>query len=431
MASENNMSCARVKTYTASKIGAIERHNERKNNDYGNVNVDPERIPMNVHFKNPGDESYMDILLSMEESGEISRRGLKADAVLFDEIVFDVNTMYFETNGGYEYAKRFYQEAYRYACSKYGERNIVTAVMHADEINKAATDELGHPVYHYHMHLVAMPTVKKEILWTKRCKDPKLVGTVKETVTQISHSKMWASTEPLLDENGKQVFRKNGKPKFRPSYSVLQDEFFLHMNEHGFVGFSRGKEGSTAEHLSSLEYQIRKDRERLEQIQQNVKEAQHDFQFAEEIDKTLEEIDGTGKRNPLTKKVSLSEEEYDELTALAKEAVTGREVIADLSRSKEAYRKDYFYFKGCYEELKKKYDALKEKCKPFLDALEHFPDVARKFIETVRDLFAKRDAAEKAERERIRAEKEKEAAAKKQAALERRMKNRSRGSRER
>ena len=90
MASENNMSCARVKTYTASKIGAIERHNERKNNDYGNVNVDPERIPMNVHFKDPGDKSYMDILLAMEESGEISRRGLKADAVLFDEIVFDV-----------------------------------------------------------------------------------------------------------------------------------------------------------------------------------------------------------------------------------------------------------------------------------------------------------------------------------------------------
>ena len=431
MANENNMSCARVKTYTASKIGAIERHNERKNNDYGNVNVDPERIPMNVHFKDPGDESYMDILLSMEESGEISRRGLKADAALFDEIVFDVNTMYFETNGGYEYAKRFYQEAYRYACKKYGERNIITAVMHADEINKTATDELGYPVYHYHMHLVAMPTVKKEILWTKRCKDPKLIGTVKETVTQISHSKMWASTEPLLDENGKQVFRKNGKPKFRPSYSVLQDEFFVHMNEHGFVGFSRGKEGSGTEHLSSLEYQIRKDRERLDAIKQKTKDAEHDFMFAEEVNKKVEEIDGIGKLNRLTGNYTLSKDEYDEVTALAKEGVTGRALIADLFRSKDAYKRDADYYESCYVDLKRKYNTLKEKCKPFLDALEHFPDVARKFIETVRDLFAKRDAAEKAERERIRAEKEKEAAAKKQAALERRMKSRNRGSRER
>ena len=88
------------------------------------------------------------------------------------------------------------------------------------------------------------------------------------------------------------------------------------------------------------------------------------------------------------------------------------------------------YYEGCYSDLKRKYNSLKEKCKPFLDALEHFPDVALKFIETVRDLFAKRDAAEKAERERIRAEKEKEAAAKKQAAMERR-KNRNRGNRER
>ena len=105
MASENNMSCARVKTYTASKIGAIERHNERKNNDYGNVNVDPERIPMNVHFKSPGDKAYMQILKDMEAEGKVSRRGLRADAVLFDEVIFDVNTMYFEDRGGYEYAK--------------------------------------------------------------------------------------------------------------------------------------------------------------------------------------------------------------------------------------------------------------------------------------------------------------------------------------
>lgn len=428
-AEKSNMSCARVKTYTAGKIGACERHNERKNSDYGNVNVEPERIPMNVHFKSPGERSYMDILLEMEVTGEISRRGLKADAKLFDEIVFDVNTMYFEEWGGYDYAKKFYEEAYRFARKKYGERNIISAVMHADEINKAATEKLGYPVYHYHMHLVAMPVVEKKVHYSKRCKDPALVGTVKEIVHQISHSKMWASTEPLLDENGKQVFRANGKPKYRASYSVLQDEFFAHMTEHGFVGFTRGKEGSTTEHLSSLEYQIQKDKERLEQIRRNVKDAEHDFQFAEEIDKSLEEIKGTGKRNPLTKKVSLSEEEYDDLTALAKEAVTGREVISDLVRSKEYYEREYSYFKRCYEDLKKSYDNLKEKCRPFLEAMEHFPDAVHKFVDTVRDLFAKREAEEKKESNRIRAEKEKLAAKKQQDKVTRRRKTPDRDSR--
>ena len=55
-------SCARVEQYTASTVSNIERHNERKNGNYGNVNVDPERIPLNIHFKSPGDKSYMDIL---------------------------------------------------------------------------------------------------------------------------------------------------------------------------------------------------------------------------------------------------------------------------------------------------------------------------------------------------------------------------------
>lgn len=94
------MSCARVQTYTAAKISAAEKHNERKNSDYSNINVVPERLPMNVHFKSPGDKTYMRILKDMEAEGKVSRRGLRADAVLFDEIIFDVNTMYFEERGG-------------------------------------------------------------------------------------------------------------------------------------------------------------------------------------------------------------------------------------------------------------------------------------------------------------------------------------------
>lgn len=84
-------SCARVEQYTTCTIGSIERHNERKNGDYGNINVDPKRIPLNTHFKSPGDQSYMDILRDKEASGEISRRGLRADATVFDEMVLDIN----------------------------------------------------------------------------------------------------------------------------------------------------------------------------------------------------------------------------------------------------------------------------------------------------------------------------------------------------
>lgn len=105
-----DMSCARVKKYTASDVSKAERHNERKNETYENMNVIVERIPFNVHFKKPTAPTYMEQLKQMETDGQVSLRGLRKDATLFNEIVIDVNTMYFERNGGYEYAKQFYEE---------------------------------------------------------------------------------------------------------------------------------------------------------------------------------------------------------------------------------------------------------------------------------------------------------------------------------
>lgn len=223
-----DMSCARVKQCSAASIGATERHNERLNTDYANVNVVQERIPLNVHYRSPP-SSYMDTLRTMEAAGTVSTRGLRKDATLFDEIIIDVNTMYFERNGGYEYAKKFYEEAYHFLEKKFGSEYVVAAVMHADEINKAATSDLGKDVYHYHLHAVVIPVVDKDILWSKRCKDPALRGTVRETIHQVSHSKKWASNIPLKDEQGQPVLRSNGKPKYRPSYSILQDELVAHI----------------------------------------------------------------------------------------------------------------------------------------------------------------------------------------------------------
>ena len=45
-----DMSCARVKQYKSSDIGAAERHNERKNESYDNINVVLERIPPQCPF---------------------------------------------------------------------------------------------------------------------------------------------------------------------------------------------------------------------------------------------------------------------------------------------------------------------------------------------------------------------------------------------
>ena len=81
-----DMSCARVKKYTASDVSKAERHNERKNETYENINVIEERIPYNVHFKKPFAPTYMEQLKQMEADGMVSLRGLRKDATLFNEI---------------------------------------------------------------------------------------------------------------------------------------------------------------------------------------------------------------------------------------------------------------------------------------------------------------------------------------------------------
>ena len=81
-----DMSCARVKKYTASDVSKAERHNERKNETYENMNVIEERIPYNVHFKKPFAPTYMEQLKQMETDGMVSLRGVRKDATLFNEI---------------------------------------------------------------------------------------------------------------------------------------------------------------------------------------------------------------------------------------------------------------------------------------------------------------------------------------------------------
>ena len=89
-----NYSVARVVQYTTADIGKSERHIERKNESYENMNVDLSRTPLNVHFRGCGELTYNTRLDELVAAGAVSLRGLKKDAKVFDEMIFDVNTAY-------------------------------------------------------------------------------------------------------------------------------------------------------------------------------------------------------------------------------------------------------------------------------------------------------------------------------------------------
>ena len=278
----------------SAAIEGAQAHNERQKEIYSNPDIVPERTPFNIHFKEPTG-TYEEMFAEMEHQKVISTWGQKPDSTRFCELIFDVNSAYFYNHGGYEFAKQFYADAYEAAVKIVGgEQFILSAVMHADERNRAMSEALGEDVYHYHLHVVYVPVVEKQILWSKRCKDPALVGTVKETVIQVSRSKKWDSKQ-MVDGNGEPMLTASGKKLLKKSYSVLQDDFYEHMIEAGYTNLQRGERGSTEEHLTVTQFKVKQERQRLAAITEERLEAAEalDRLGAEELQKRkeLEKLD--------------------------------------------------------------------------------------------------------------------------------------------
>ena len=365
---------ARNVNLTAAKIGNAQRHNEREKESYTNPDIIPERTPQNIHFKKPT-AGYAEMFAQMEKDGVISTRGLKTDANLYGELIFDVNSAYFYNHGGYEFAKRFYEDAYKAAIEIVGgEEYILSAVMHADERNRAMSEALGQDVFHYHLHVVYVPVVEKQILWSKRCKDKSLVGTVKETIMQVSSSKKWLS-KPALDEQGAPILQKNGKPVLRKSYSVLQDDFFQAMRNAGYSDVKRGERGSSEEHLTVTQFKVEREQERLEQL---TAQTQQKEQQAASLEKKIENI----KKQqiavqkveqiephavPFSSKVMLDRSEYENLAAAVKKLYVQERKESKLQKALDSANKLIDEFKVQIASLKAelfKYTSVRTKLNP-------------------------------------------------------------------
>ena len=353
-------------------VSKTQGHNEREKESYSNQDIVPERTPMNVHFKTPT-AGYTEMFEQMVADGTISTRGLKADADKFGELVFDVNSAYFYNHGGYDFAKQFYEDAYKAAVKIVGgEQYILSAVMHADERNRAMSDALGQDVYHYHLHVVYVPVVEKEIKWTRRCKDPSLVGTVKERITQVSMSKKWES-QPVLGEDGEPLKTKTGKAVLKQSYSVLQDNFFEHMRAAGYTDVERGERGSTEEHLTVTQFKVMKEQERLSELQETKTEIQSEIaelqeahaKESEKLDKAKERIQKQkldlkrideieAKPTLIGNKVTVDKDDFDMVITAAKKHIAQEKKESALQKALDAAHKLIAELKSTVADLTRK-----------------------------------------------------------------------------
>ena len=388
---------------TTDDVIKVQEHNEREKDHYTNQDIVLERTPLNVHFKAPP-ASYTEMFEQLECDKVISTRGLKEDAIKYGELVFDVNSAYFYNHGGYEFAKQFYADAYKAAVEIVGgEQYILSAVMHADERNRAMSEALGEDVYHYHLHVVYIPVVEKQILWSKRCKDESLRGAVKEVITQVSRSKKWES-KPVLGEDGNPMLNAKGKKILKSSYSVLQDDFFNFMRNAGYTDVERGERGSTEEHLTVTQFKVQAEQQRLEavtgqvaQAEQSLEDAkaatekqkkklealQKETKAAKTVALTVQDIEAMGKKSSITGNISLTPDQCD---TLKRYAVNGIIANADNKRLKEkltSAQKTISIWKQRYEAVNEKYQELKKKAQPFLDALEIASEKVRAFLNSV------------------------------------------------
>ena len=389
---KQHFSVARVVTHTKENISKFERHDERKNATYSNTNIIAERTPMNIYFK-IYDSTLNQKFDEMVKNGQISTRGLKANAKIYNELVFDVNSLYFEENGGYEFAKRFYEKAYNFAEKEMGTENILTAVLHADELNTALTEEFGKEIYHYHLHVIAIPVVQKEIKYSKRCKDKSLVGKTKEVINQVSHSKKWKS-EQAKDLQGNSLYDEKGKPILIKSYSLLQDRFYQYMFDNGYRGFIRGIKGSTAEHLENLDFKIKKDKERLKEISNKIEEKETTLDNIMKFDKQIKGVSDLGKQKRFSKKIELEPQDYEDLVNYAKKGI-----VAD----KEIYERDTRIenLRNTLNKWIEKYDGLVEKTKDYFHAIKLAPQRVADFFKSLFD----KEKQDELERQRIEQEK--------------------------
>ena len=388
---------------TPADVAKVQEHNEREKDSYSNQDIVPERTSLNVHFKAPTDD-YVKMFEQMEQDGVISTRGLKPDAVKYGELVFDVNSAYFYNHGGYEFAKQFYADAYKAAAEIVGgEQYILSAVMHADERNRAMSEALGEDVYHYHLHVVYIPVVEKQILWSKRCKDEALRGTVKEVITQVSRSKKWES-KPVLGEDGNPMLNAKGKKTLKSSYSVLQDDFFNFMRTAGYTDVERGERGSTEEHLTVTQFKVQAEQQRLEAVTGQVAQAEQSLENAkaatekqkrklEALQKetktaktlalTVQDIEAMGKKATFGNNITLTPDECRTLKDYAVSSFAEKAEKIKYKQKFEQAEKSAKTWKQRYDALHEQYQELKKKAQPFLDALEIASERVRAFLDVV------------------------------------------------
>ena len=210
--------------YKRENLKGIFRHNERRNKNYSNENIDKEKSYLNYSLKEP-QYSYEKEFDRIREKYNLKGQ-IKVVNNIACEYIITSDKEFFKTIGEEE-TKRYFETAYKFV-SEYknlGEQYILSAKVHMDEQSP-------------HMHLIFLPVV--------HTKDKK-----GNDIDKLACSEFW---------------------KAKDSYRQLQNAFYKYMVENGF-DLQRGlpKEETNRQHYSVEEYKKITNFKQTKEILKNMK----------------------------------------------------------------------------------------------------------------------------------------------------------------
>ena len=190
--------------YKRENLKGIYRHNERRNKNYSNKNINPELSHLNYSLKDCK-HSYEKEFDLIKEKYNLKGQ-IKTVSNIACEYIITSDKEYFNSIGMDE-TKRYFETAYKFVCEykHLGEQYILSAKVHMDEETP-------------HMHLVFIPVV--------HTKDKK-----GNSIDKIACSEFW---------------------KAKDSYRQLQDTFYNYMVANNFE-LERGNPSERV-HLSVEDY---------------------------------------------------------------------------------------------------------------------------------------------------------------------------------
>lgn len=139
-----------------------------------------------------------------------------------------------------------------------------------------------------------------------------------------------------------------------------------------------------------MEYQIKQDAERLKEIQRSIEEKAIREKVVSEIHKTYSEIDHMGKRG-ITRKVTISKEDFELLTELAKEGISDRGEIQRLKSDCSHLSMQNFDLQSDLKYREKQLDALITRCRPYWQAAKIEPEKVKAFLDSILEPLCRKE----------------------------------------